>query len=223
MVDDADPREDCFGRHQNKTWMEHAVRVATSPPRLRTRRRRRGSARLRGVAGLVLVLFVVTGCGAAGDVVGADGGASPLLMREGVIESAAGRAGTELPDGFSVAEGTTLIGDPIPAGVESLHNGEPVMGEGWTARFTAHGDANAIMRAYLRQAVDLGLEQLPVLEPSVVETKGYHVPGNYFDTCAVARGRTCVVLSLVPHSCSPPGSSNSIWCAVRQESSRIVT
>ena len=143
-----------------------------------------------GAAGLICVLVLVTGCGAAGEAVSSGDDPSPLLMREGVIESAAGRAGTALPDGFSVAEGTTLIGDPIPAGVDLLLNGEPVMGAGWTARFTAQGDADAIMRAYLRQADELGLEELPVTEPKAAESEEYHSQPDRYGTCATVRSRT---------------------------------
>ncbi|QYG92693.1 hypothetical protein HC251_09785 [Iamia sp. SCSIO 61187] len=75
-----------------------------------------------------------------------------------VIESAAGPPGTSLGDGFTLVEGTTLIGDPIPIGVEVVQSGTPIVDEGWTASSVVDGgDPLAILDAYLRQAEATGL------------------------------------------------------------------
>src|SRR5918994_5860615 len=77
--------------------------------------------------------------------------------RAPVIPSAAGPPGTALGDGFTVAEGTTLIGDPIPIGVAVVYQGQPIVDEGWTATSIAGGDPIEIIDAYMRQAEEAGL------------------------------------------------------------------
>lgn len=69
-----------------------------------------------------------------------------------------GRPGTSLGDGFTVVEGTTLIGDPIPIGASVAQSGTEVIDEGWTASLIIDGgDPMEILEAYLRQAEAAGL------------------------------------------------------------------
>lgn len=153
---------------------------------------------------LAAFLLLVGGCGTAGEVIGAGSGEGSSELRDGVIESAAGPAGTELPDGFAVAEGTTLVGDPIPIGVAGSLNGQPVLDEGWQATFTVHGDAEAVMDAYLRQAVDLGLERVPVTEPTERESEDYFSQNGRYGLCAPVRTVTrCYATARSPEGHSP--------------------
>jgi hypothetical protein len=77
-----------------------------------------------------------------------------------VIPSAAAPPGTPLGDGFEVVEGTTLVGDPIP--VAAVHQGQPIVDEGWTATsIVTGGDPVGIVDAYMRQADDVGLVEQP--------------------------------------------------------------
>jgi hypothetical protein len=79
-----------------------------------------------------------------------------------VIPSAAGPPGTSLGDGFTVVEGTTLIGDPIPIGVAVVYRGQPIVEEGWTATsIVTGGDPIGIIDAYMRQAEQAGLVEQP--------------------------------------------------------------
>jgi len=75
-----------------------------------------------------------------------------------VIPSAAGPPGTALGDGFTVIEGTVLIGDPIPTGDALDSDTIPRIDEGWTATLLVDGgDPEAIVEEYLRQAEEIGL------------------------------------------------------------------
>lgn len=78
--------------------------------------------------------------------------------RSPVISSAAGPPGTSLGDGFSVVEGTVLVGPPIPIGIAVVSNGKPILDEGWTATSIIDGaDPLDIVDAYMRQAERVGL------------------------------------------------------------------
>ncbi|QYG92692.1 hypothetical protein HC251_09780 [Iamia sp. SCSIO 61187] len=69
-----------------------------------------------------------------------------------------GRPGSSLGDGFTVVEGTTLIGDPIPIGTSVAQSGTEVIDEGWTASLVIDGgDPMEILDTYLRQAEATGL------------------------------------------------------------------
>ena len=75
-----------------------------------------------------------------------------------VIPSAAGPPGTSLGDGFTVVEGTTLIGEPIPIGVAVVQSGTPIVDGGWTASLVIEGgDPMEILDAYMNQAEAAGL------------------------------------------------------------------
>jgi hypothetical protein len=78
-----------------------------------------------------------------------------------VIASAVGPPGTDLGDGFTVADGTVLIGDPIPLGVLGTEDDVPIVDEGWSASLVVDGaEPRAIVDAYLAQAEAAGLERL---------------------------------------------------------------
>jgi hypothetical protein len=67
-----------------------------------------------------------------------------------------------LGEGFEVVEGTSLVGDPIPIGVEVVVNGEPVVDRGWAATLLVEeGDPTQITREYMRQAAAVGLVEQP--------------------------------------------------------------
>jgi hypothetical protein len=71
-------------------------------------------------------------------------------------------AGTPLGDGFVVADGTTLIGDPIPAGIAGYTNDVPNLDDGWVATSVVDGgDPRQIVEDYLVQAEQAGLVRQP--------------------------------------------------------------
>lgn len=88
-------------------------------------------------------------------------GDSPASSRDrssAVIPSAAGPPGTSLGDGFTVVDGTTLIGDPIPLGDTAVRAGQQIVDQGWTATLIVDGgDPIELVDAYVRQAEDTGL------------------------------------------------------------------
>lgn len=117
----------------------------------RTGSRRPG--RILGVAVLGAIGVAVGACGESSDGDPASATATPP-----VIPSGAGAPGTPLGDGFTVVEGTTLVGDPIPIGVAVVRNGQPILDEGWTATSVVDGgDPVAIVDAYMGQADRAGL------------------------------------------------------------------
>jgi hypothetical protein len=117
-------------------------------------------ARPTGIVVVALLGTMALAIGACGD----SSATGPRSTSTGapVIASAAGPPGTALGDGFTVVEGTTLIGDPIPIGVAVVYQGQPIVDEGWTATsIAAGGDPIEIIDAYMRQAEDAGLVQQP--------------------------------------------------------------
>jgi hypothetical protein len=114
----------------------------------------------KGIVVVALLGTMALAIGACGD--SSATGPQSTSTRAPVIASAAGPPGTALGDGFTVVEGTTLIGDPIPIGVAVLYQGQPIVDEGWTATsIAAGGDPIEIIDAYMRQAEDAGLVQQP--------------------------------------------------------------
>jgi hypothetical protein len=63
-----------------------------------------------------------------------------------------------LGNGFVVAEGTILIGDPVPTGVAHLYNDQPIVDDGWVATLIVDGGRpRAVVANYLTQAEQAGL------------------------------------------------------------------
>ncbi len=89
---------------------------------------------------------------------GGDAGSELTVLRTGAVVApgVAKGAGAKLPDGFRVAEGTTLLGPVKPGGIGLVYRGHPVADLGWQAELDVHGDPVAVMRAYGRQALDRG-------------------------------------------------------------------
>jgi hypothetical protein len=125
----------------------------TGTPGPCTVRRRKG----RIVALVVAMALAISACGDSSAI----GPQSPAATAP-VIPSAIGPPGTALGDGFTVVDGTTLIGEPIPIGVAVVYQGQPIVDEGWIATsIVAGGDPIAIIDAYMRQAEEAGLVQQP--------------------------------------------------------------
>lgn len=134
--------------------IEHGVvEGGTTHPRLFGRRRQKRHV-LVALAGAVAL--TVGGCG---DSSATSEGSSDTTP---VMPSAAGPPGTSLGDGFTVIDGTTLIGDPIPTGVAVVRNGQPIIDDGWTATsIVTGGDPTGIIDAYMREAAEVGLVEQP--------------------------------------------------------------
>lgn len=121
---------------------------------------RRVRAAERGTRLVALVGSVALAISACGDSSATSPRSSDTTSA--VIRSAAGPPGTSLGDGFTVVEGTVLIGDPIPMGVSAVRRGQPIIDEGWTATSIVDGgDPIGIIDAYMRQAEDVGLVEEP--------------------------------------------------------------
>lgn len=86
--------------------------------------------------------------------------------------TAGGSPGTPLGDGFTVIEGTQLIGDPIPAPPTEFTDDAYVYGDdGWTATMAVTGaDPLNLLAAYARQAADAGMT--PSSDPRCLDDRG---------------------------------------------------
>jgi hypothetical protein len=155
-----------------------------------------------GIAVVGLLSAVSLAIGACGDS-SATSQQSPTTTPP-VIPSAAGPPGTALGDGFTVVEGTTLIGDPIPAEVAMVYRGQPIVDEGWTATsIVTGGDPIGIIDAYMRQAEQAGLVEQPgtgcTLESDVAICSGFARSSDPAEprsvSASLVRGRTADVLS----------------------------
>lgn len=137
----------------------------------------------RGLSVVAIVLAATLACGDGDD----DRGQAELSDGGGpVVESVSGPPGTPLPDGFVVAEGTVLIGGAVPTGISHLHNGEPVIDDGWTALLVADGDAPGVVADYVSQGEAQGLIMPPVPEPVTEDGEPIVIgpPGHRFGLCA---------------------------------------
>jgi hypothetical protein len=65
--------------------------------------------------------------------------------------------GTALGDGFTVADGTVLLGGVVPTGTAVEYEGELIEDRGWRALLLVTGDAIGVLDAYAEQAADAGL------------------------------------------------------------------
>jgi hypothetical protein len=92
-----------------------------------------------GVSGLV-VAIIVAGNGSD------DRSRSPALFG----------AGAEIGDGFTVADGSTLLGSRVPEAT-SIYVGMRRLG--WSAVLLVDGDPGAVLRAYVAQSEALGLQR----------------------------------------------------------------
>jgi hypothetical protein len=108
--------------------------------------------RVRPVAAVVVLSASLIACG---------GGDDPRAVP--VRNSAARPPGTPVADGFTVAEGSVMIGAPLPIGVAYFHRGEPVVDGGWLATMYVSGEPARVLEAYLRQAEALGFRRRPVV------------------------------------------------------------
>jgi hypothetical protein len=110
---------------------------------------------------VTLVAVVVASAALVGVfvVTDSDGGSARqfggIPVAAGVVRS----EGTELPNGFSVAKGSALIGDVFPNSVVFLgtYKGVPIPNPGWSAVLLVTGDPRQVMADYRRQAIEAGL------------------------------------------------------------------
>ena len=79
-----------------------------------------------------------------------------------VLASVSGEPGTELRDGFEVADGSTLIGDVFPDGM--LHGEPAASGSEWWAVLFVSGEPSTVLDAYLAQAEAIGMTRVQVPE-----------------------------------------------------------
>lgn len=108
--------------------------------------RRPRSERLALVVAVLMVALLGAGCNDERDR------AAPPL------ESAlSDPPGTTLGDGFSVAEGTRLLGHTFPSVIAGYHNDEPIQDDGWVASLLVTGDLDDVLAAYRAQANAAGL------------------------------------------------------------------
>jgi hypothetical protein len=71
-------------------------------------------------------------------------------------------AGAELGDGFTVVDGTVLLGDVVPTGADVEFEGRIIEDRGWRAMLLVTGDAETVLDAYAGQAADM---DLPLTDP----------------------------------------------------------
>jgi hypothetical protein len=103
-------------------------------------------------ASVTALLLVVAACGGSGGAVEAtDVDGIPVL--EGHHRG----PGTRIGDGFTVADGSVLVGDPLPPRAQY----GPRRPEGWRALLLVTGGARDVLDAYARQAAAIGLPVAP--------------------------------------------------------------
>lgn len=109
----------------------------------------------RTLACAVSLAAALSACGDSND----DGNAiSDGAARDDVVSA----PGSPLGNGFKVAEGSALIGVPVPLGTTVVQDGEPVTDEGWTAYLFVTGDPEDVLVSYLAQAEEQGLTPAPL-------------------------------------------------------------
>jgi hypothetical protein len=102
------------------------------------------------VAGVALVAGCASGGGGGSDAVSTLGGAP-------VVTDATTAAGGRLPDGFSVPDGTVLLGAVEPTGPTRSVNGVIVPERGWRALLLVTGDPYDVLDEIRAQAARTGM------------------------------------------------------------------
>lgn len=121
---------------------------------------------------------------ACGDDVEPDEQSSTDVPAEAVLPRALSGPGSELGDGFTVADGSALIGAPVPLGTTSVVDGTPVVDEGWKAHLFVSGDPSEVVEAYLEQARAAGMEVNPVPDDEPFAMEGEENPPSGYYMCA---------------------------------------
>lgn len=122
---------------------------------------RRGSAKRwtgpASVALLVTLLVVATAaaCGSSGGARAGSVDGAPAIIE------ATAPAGTELPDGFTVAPGSVLIGSVIPEDISVVLSGVPIVDRGWSAVFLVPGDPARVFEHFITQGIEAGVTPRP--------------------------------------------------------------
>ena len=139
------------------------------------------------VAARLRLVLVVTALAAALVLASCSPGADAPST---VAAEALSPAGTDLGDGFEVAEGSSLIAAPIPAGTTVVLSGKPIKDDGWTAWLYVDGDPQTVVDRYLAQASRRGLRAVDLPTGEVFAEEGEEVPPTAFTRCgAVSDGR----------------------------------
>ncbi len=117
------------------------------------------------LAGLVVGLVV---CALAWRVAAGGGErhsySGALTLLDGVVPAREGTAlppGTPIGAGLHVAQGSYLLGGPLPYLYSELHGGEPIEDEGFEAHLLATEPIREVVERYRSQAVDAGFEMAP--------------------------------------------------------------
>lgn len=105
-----------------------------------------------------------------------------------VLADATKDAGTSLGNGFSVVEGSLLLGAVLPSGSAGSFGGVPIEDDGWRAMLLMTGDARDVFDAYAEQAAAIGLSVVPErpggmcsVEDGVFRCSGVGEAGSFFD------------------------------------------
>lgn len=164
------------------------------------------------VAALVAGIVLIRDDGSRDTGVATNGpDTSENVVPEGaVLPTALSEPGTALGNGFEVADGSVLIGAPVPLGITVVLDGEPVVDEGWTAYLYVTGNPSDVVNRYIAQAEAEGL--IPTAQPDgeVFEMEGEEVPPTGYERCGTLgdgsyacsasagdNGRRCLAASLV--------------------------
>jgi hypothetical protein len=122
-------------------------------------------------------------------------------------------AGADIADGFVVAEGSALVGAPLPFLYSTMAGEEPLEDDGWTAILLVTEPGRAVMERYVEQAVSLGFpvgrfhcetdEAEDLLACSAEAFEGF----SYDDGYDHGRSLTMDLLQGPAHRTRPPLSS----------------
>lgn len=114
----------------------------------------------RGATAITMTLLLVGGVvGCSDDEARSLGEAPPTTVVAGmpVLKDATHGPGRDLGAGFTVVDGSILLGETFPIGVAFEYNGRPVEDRGFSASLLVTGDARRVLDAYAAQAAVIGL------------------------------------------------------------------
>lgn len=124
-----------------------------------------------------------------------------------VVRGATHGPGTKLPDGFTVAPGSVLIGAVLPTGVRETINGVPSPERGWEALFLVTGDPDKVIAHYRADAARAGIASTPGARCESGQPVGFMCgfsdssPG--YLAPSTSRTGAMVEMQLVRHSSQP--------------------
>src|SRR4051812_20925048 len=137
-----------------------------------------GRARVR-IGAVLLVAILAAAC--------SESGSSTASSAAPTLPDATSGAGTKLPDGFTVAPGSVLLGPVLRTSALDQVGGVPIPEHGWRAVFLVSGDPYQVLDHVRADAARVGIRSEPVTcttypDPGTFRCEGGGASGNSFGT-----------------------------------------